>query len=107
MVQIDLSKVVKEPLELKFSEGDTFVIPTEPNLEMTYQMADFEGKMNDAKTSRDKLDLFVEATLLILKQDKSKKIDDKFVKENLSLKQMEQVFQIYQNQIMENHDNPN
>ncbi|WP_337019946.1 hypothetical protein [Oceanobacillus massiliensis] len=104
----DLSLVVREPLVLKFSEENTFTIPVDPTLELTYKMVDFQDKAKNAETEKEQIDLLLDMVILILNQDESKDIDKEFLfKNKISMSQLQAVVQLYQDQILKNNNNPN
>lgn len=103
----DLSLINQQPLTLKFGEDMTFTIPSDPSLEFTYKLMEFEDKMKASNSSKEQFDLLIDMVVEILKQDKTKKVDKNFVKKNLHLSQIKGVVQIYQEQIVENQNNPN
>lgn len=107
MAHLDLTKIAKEPLTLSFGEDETFTIPVEPTLETVYKMANLEEKTQQAKSSKEQLELFADMILFILSQDKTKDVNKSFVKQNISFTQMQAIVQYYQNEVMQNHNNPN
>lgn len=107
MAHLDLTKIAKEPLTLSFGEDETFTIPVEPTLETVYKMVNLEEKAQQAKLSKEQLELFADLILFILSQDKTKDINKTFVLQNISFPQMQAIARYYQNEVMQNHDNPN
>ncbi|UOQ47736.1 hypothetical protein MUN88_17030 [Gracilibacillus caseinilyticus] len=103
----DLSLVTQEPLVLKFSEDEQFTIPADPKLDFTYKLLEFEEKSANAETSKEQFDLLIDMAVMILNQDESKDVTAEFVRKNIHQSQMKAIVQIYQNQMMENNNNPN
>jgi hypothetical protein len=104
---IDLSILTAEPIVLKFSEEDTFNIPSEPSVEFVLKIVDFEEKLVKAKSNKDQFDFFVKMVTSILQQDEKKEVDQEFVSKKLSLSQMKKVVEIYQSKVLEHQKNPN
>jgi hypothetical protein len=104
---IDLSILTAEPIVLKFSEEDTFTIPSEPSVEFVLRIVDFEEKLVKAKSNKDQFDFFVKMVTSILQQDEKKEVDQNFVSKKLSLSQMKKVVEIYQSKVLEHQKNPN
>ncbi|WP_158735153.1 hypothetical protein [Alteribacillus sp. YIM 98480] len=104
---IDLSILTAEPLELKFSEDDTFTIPAEPTVALVNQLLDFEQKASKSKSNKEQFNLFVKMATLILQQDNSREIDQKFVENNVSISQMRKIVELYKDKVQENATSKN
>ncbi|MGD6831436.1 hypothetical protein ACQCT5_04705 [Sutcliffiella halmapala] len=104
---IDLSLLTAEPLILKFSEDDTFTIPSEPSVELVNHLLDFEDKAIKATTSKEQFNLFVKMASMILDQDETRDVNEEFVNKNVSLSQMKAIVELYKAKVTENSQNPN
>lgn len=103
---IDLTLLTRETVDIKFAEDVIFTIPVEPTLEYSTRLLLCKKKMQKAKTDEQKLDLVREVVTLILSQDGSHD-DVKEIVGKLHSTQIIAVFNIYDDQVEKNKNNPN
>lgn len=105
---IDLTKLARETVDIKFDDDVIFTIPVEPTLNFSTKMVLYKEKMKKAKKEEEQLKLLAEIVTYILAQDERYEYEK--VKElvgKMSPSQIEAVFMIYENQIEQNKNNPN
>lgn len=81
---IDLSVMVQEPLIFTLPNKEEFTIPGEVNTDFVLKIYKLQQDLGKALEFEEQLKGLQEIALLILQQDKSKNINLKYVKDNLS-----------------------
>lgn len=100
MSMYDLDLFLDETYTLKFGE-EKFELPRQPKTGLLKKLTALQMKISKV-SEEDPLkasDLMTECVALILGQDKSKKVTQKFVDENLSPMQMQKVVEICFNEV--------
>lgn len=103
---IDLTLLAQDTIDIKFDEETVFRIPPEPTIGFSTKMVLYKEKMKRAKSDEAKLKILAEVVTFILEQDDSHDNVAELV-EQMHPSQVEAVFNIYENQAVENNKNPN
>lgn len=105
---IDLSVLVQEPLIFTLPNKEEFTIPGEVNTDFVLKIYKLQQNLGKVVEFEEQLIGLQEIALLILQQDKSKNINLKYIKDNLSdIRYLKIIMEAMMKHINEIQNDPN